>query len=99
VGFFDRAHKQTGRSPNNIEIHPVLSINFAPGLPPQPTSTTTPQATGNGEQWEYQMITASTATDLATRANTLGTQGWEMVGVVLDTTRPDKYVGYLKRKK
>jgi hypothetical protein len=45
------------------------------------------------------MITASTATDLATRANTLGTQGWEMVGVVLDTTRPDKYVGYLKRKK
>jgi hypothetical protein len=35
VGFFDCVHSQTGRSPNNIEIHPVLSINFNPGLPAQ----------------------------------------------------------------
>ena len=45
------------------------------------------------------MVTANTATNLTTQANTLGAQGWEMVGVVLDTSRVDKYVGYLKRKK
>lgn len=28
VGFFDRAHRQTGRAPNNIEIHPILAIRF-----------------------------------------------------------------------
>jgi hypothetical protein len=28
VGFFDRAHGQTGRAPNNIEIHPILAIRF-----------------------------------------------------------------------
>jgi hypothetical protein len=103
VGFFDRAHKQTGRSPNDIEIHPILSINFTPGvtptpIPPQPGGPT-PQPPVTGAAWEYQMITANNASDLTTEANTLGAQGWEMVSVVLDTSRPDKYVGYLKRKK
>ena len=28
VGFFDRDHGQTGAAPNNIELHPVLSIRF-----------------------------------------------------------------------
>ena len=28
VAFFDRPHGQTGRAPNNIEIHPVLEIFF-----------------------------------------------------------------------
>jgi hypothetical protein len=27
VGFFDFDHNQTGRAPNNLELHPVLSIN------------------------------------------------------------------------
>ena len=29
VGFFDFDHNQTGRAPNNLELHPVLSINEA----------------------------------------------------------------------
>jgi hypothetical protein len=103
VGFFDRAHGQTGRAPNNIEIHPVLAINFNPGVTPQPTPpqpvVPQPAAPFGGVQWEYQMISSTTASDLTSQANTLGLQGWEMVGVVLDTSRTDKYVGYLKRKK
>ncbi|HWY67785.1 MAG TPA: hypothetical protein VNX88_03920 [Terriglobales bacterium] len=97
VGFFDRAHKQTGRSPNNIEIHPVLSISFNPGPGPGPGPGPTPQPTG--QNWEYKLITSTTAPDLLNQANDLGGQSWELVSVVVDTTRPDKYVGYLKRKK
>lgn len=105
IGFFDRAHEQAGRAPNNIEIHPILAINFNPGAVPVPTASTTStttNATGTaatGQTWEYRMISASNATDLTSEANALGAQGWEMVGVVLDTTRPDKYVGYMKRKR
>jgi hypothetical protein len=29
VGYFDPAHGQVGRAPNNIEIHPILSITFS----------------------------------------------------------------------
>ena len=28
VGFFDRPHRQTGRAPNAIELHPVLDLRF-----------------------------------------------------------------------
>jgi hypothetical protein len=49
VGFFDRPHNQTGRAPNNIEIHPILSIRFLdqpnPATSPTPTPTATPTAT------------------------------------------------------
>ena len=55
--------------------------------------------TPTGDQWEYQMISAANATDLLNQANTQGTQGWELAGVAVDTGRPDKYVGFLKRKK
>lgn len=99
VGFFDRAHKQTGRSPNNIEIHPVLSISFNPAPGPGPTPPPGPTPQLSGQNWEYKLITSTTAPDLLTQANDLGSQGWELVSVVVDTTRPDKYVGYLKRKK
>jgi hypothetical protein len=101
IGFFDRPHKQTGRAPNNIEIHPILSIRFLgqPTPSASPTPTPSPQPSPTGNQWEYQMISAANATDLLSEANMQGTQGWELAGVVVDTSRPDKYVGFLKRKK
>jgi len=68
---------------------------FAPG--PTPTSTAQPAPTSG--QWEYQMISVANATELLSQANTQGMHGWELVGVVVDTARPDKYVGFLKRKK
>jgi hypothetical protein len=48
IGFFDRPHNQTGRAPNNIEIHPILDVIFnpAPGslaLTVSPTTLTVPQ--------------------------------------------------------
>ena len=36
VGFFDFAHGQTGAAPNQIELHPVLSICFGLGCTPTP---------------------------------------------------------------
>ncbi|HKW55755.1 MAG TPA: hypothetical protein VJN42_00225 [Candidatus Acidoferrum sp.] len=40
VTFFDRAHGQVSRAPNNLEIHPIVSIKFldntANMLPPSP---------------------------------------------------------------
>jgi len=101
IGFFDRPHNQTGRAPNNIEIHPILSIRFldqpTPATSPAPAPTARPTPTG--DQWEYQMISAANATDLLNQANNQGTQGWELAGVAVDTSRSDKYVGFLKRKK
>ena len=99
VGFFDRPYNQTGRAPNNIEIHRILSIRFLEQPSPTPTPTPTPQPSPTGDQWEYQMISAANATDLLNQANAQGTQGWELAGVAVDTSRPDKYVGFLKRKK
>jgi hypothetical protein len=103
IGFFDRPHGQMGRAPNNIEIHPILSIQFLgqPSPKPSPTSTTIPtaQPSPTGGEWEYQIISAADATSLLSQANTQGTQGWELASVVVDTARPDKYVGFLKRKK
>ncbi len=101
IGFFDRPHGQAGRAPNNIEIHPVISILFLDQSTPSPspTGTPTPQPSPTGDQWQYQMISAANATDLLNQANTQGTQGWELSGVAIDTSRPDKYVGFLKRKK
>jgi hypothetical protein len=37
--FFDRPHGQTGRSPNGLEIHPVLDIDFSASSPPIPPPT------------------------------------------------------------
>jgi hypothetical protein len=101
IGFFDRPHQQVGRAPNNIEIHPILAIQFLGQPTPAltPTATATPKPSPTGVQWEYQIISAANATDLLNQANTQGTQGWELSGVVVDTSRPDKYVGFLKRKK
>jgi hypothetical protein len=50
IGFFDRPHNQTGRAPNNIEIHPILSIQFlsqpTPATSPTPIPTAQPSPTG-----------------------------------------------------
>jgi len=101
IGFFDRPHGQTGRAPNNIEIHPILSIQFLDQ--PNPSASANPmrtsQPSSSGDQWEYRMISAKNTTDLRNQANTQGTQGWELVSVVVDSSRSDKYVGFLKRKK
>jgi hypothetical protein len=50
VAFFDFAHGQVGRAPNNIEIHPVLHIAFNPpppgsgfALSANPTQVSIPQ--------------------------------------------------------
>lgn len=99
IGFFDRSHQQTGRAPNNIEIHPILAIHFldqpTPPIPPEPNPTPSPNPTG--QKWEYKLTSADTAEHLLSNASDLGTQGWELVSVALDPARPDKYVGYLKR--
>lgn len=52
VGFFDRPHGQTGRSPNGIEIHPILSITFGNAGPtPLPSANLLQNADfENGEQ-------------------------------------------------
>ncbi len=41
VGFFDFPHHQAGRALNNIELHPVLEIEFNPSTTPQPAPTPT----------------------------------------------------------
>ena len=64
-----------------------------------PTPTPVPQPSPTSAQWEYQMISAANATDLLNQANIQGTQGWELASVAVDTSRSDKYVGFLKRKK
>ena len=115
VGYFDPAHGQVGRAPNNIEIHPILSISFSGQLEDAALHVTSPSATNvdsarksvakeaaglpTSASWQYTMITADSTDKLLTSANALGAEGWEMVSVVVDTNRPDRYVGYLKRLK
>lgn len=91
VGFFDRLHGQTGVAPNGIELHPVLDLVFNP-----PEATATPPA--SGQTWEYRLMSASTGEAMLTQLNDLSDQ-WELVSVVLDDQRTDRYVAYLKRPK
>jgi len=59
-----------------------------PGSTPPPSPT--PQLAV--QNWEYKLITSNTAPDLLTHANDLGGQGWDLVCIVVDTTRPDTAV-------
>ena len=100
VGLFDFFHHQRGAAPNVVELHPVLDITFqptttSPSEPVPPAGGTGP----SGPRWEYRLITSSTTEALLSQANSLGSQGWEMVGVAVDPSRPDRFVGYLKRLK
>lgn len=103
VGYFDPPHGQTGRSPHNLELHPILAISFGqnaagnPALGGQPANVSTSVNAPTGQKWQYKMITANSAEELLMTANNLGAQGWELVGVAVDPQRPDRYVGYLKR--
>jgi hypothetical protein len=113
VGYFDPAHGQVGRAPNNIEIHPILSISFSEQREDAALQLASPSATNVASAkksvakeaaevpartgWQYTMITAESAEKLLTSANALGAEGWEMVSVAVDTNRQDRFVGYLKR--
>ena len=98
VGFFDTIHGQTGVAPNGIELHPVLAIDFNSSLPPAPNppSTVPELPSAAGQQWQYRVITNTNADALLTQLNAL-TDGWELVNVVIDDQRLDRYVAYLKR--
>jgi len=115
VDYFDPAHGQVGRAPNNIEIHPILSITFPEqtdfslahaAAPPaagahaaaSASAPATTLASATAGVWQYTMISSDSADKLLASANALGAQGWEMVSVAVDTNRPDRYVGYLKRR-
>ncbi len=48
VGFFDVVHGQSGVASNGIELHPVLSLEFASAGPPAPPSAAATTAAGPG---------------------------------------------------
>jgi len=69
VGFFDRAHQQTGRAPNNLEMHPIVSIKFlqdAEDITPVPEASLAaprrgPQTPKTGEK-PIQSVTGTVTT-------------------------------------
>jgi hypothetical protein len=50
-----------------------------------------------GQQWEYQIVTATSDQDMADKANQLGAEDWEMVGIVRQGTNGWK--AFFKRAK
>jgi hypothetical protein len=44
VTFFDKAHGQTGRAPNNLEIHPLVAIKFLDNANPMTMAMAKPGA-------------------------------------------------------
>jgi hypothetical protein len=53
---------------------------------------------GSG-QWDYQLVTATSADGLLTQVTTLGQQGWELAAFAVDPQRSDRYVAIVKRQK
>ena len=51
---------------------------------------------GSG-QWDYQLVTATSAESLLTQVNTLGQQGWELAAFAVDPQRSDRYIAIVKR--
>jgi len=51
------------------------------------------------QQWEYQVITASSENDVVTQANTLGAEEWELVGVVKVAGSTNTWRAFFKRPK
>ncbi len=51
------------------------------------------------QQWEYQVITASSENDVVTQANTLGAEEWELVGVVKVPGSTNTWRAFFKRPK
>jgi hypothetical protein len=54
---------------------------------------------GPTQQWEYQVITASSENDVITQANTLGAQEWELVSVVKVPGTTNTWRAFFKRPK
>src|SRR5258707_11951173 len=70
----DRPHNQTGRAPNNIEIHPILDIIFNPtpgslALTASPTTLTVPQG-GTASSTISIVAAGGLNSDIALSANT-----------------------------
>lgn len=51
------------------------------------------------QQWEYQVITASSEKDVIDQANTLGTQEWELVSVIKVQGTANTWRAFFKRLK
>jgi hypothetical protein len=58
-----------------------------------------PFSTVPTQQWEYQVITASSENDVVTQANTLGAEEWELVGVVKVPGTTNTWRAFFKRPK
>ena len=73
------------RTPDNYQTNTfVLEVKPMPVVP----------------QWEYRVISASTPEDLTGLANSLGSQSWELVSVVLrhgESGALNVWVGFFKR--
>jgi hypothetical protein len=54
---------------------------------------------GPTQQWEYQVITASSENDVITQANTLGAEEWELVSVVKVPGNTNTWRAFFKRPK
>ncbi len=50
-------------------------------------------------RWEYQVYVAPGPKDLADKANQLGDEGWELIGVLTDERVVSRHIGYFKRPK
>jgi hypothetical protein len=74
IAFYDRAHRQTGRAVNGIELHPLLDIRFEGDAPPGGGVVTPPVSPNEEEGGVTQLIANSSFED--------GVTGWS--GTVAD---------------
>lgn len=74
----------TARSGNSSQTQ-ILMLNLKPMLPVP--------------QWEYTVMSANTDDDFIALANTLGSQGWELVNVRFSEFTAPSFVGFFKRIK
>jgi hypothetical protein len=56
-------------------------------------------ATPGSQQWEYEMITASSEKDVVDQANALGADNWELVSVVKVQGSTNTWRAFFKRLK
>ena len=87
VGMFDFAHGQTGAAPNQIELHPVISIIFNPtgggSAPAAPTSLSALAGIGK-VSLAWNASTGATTYNLY-RSNSTGTESTYLTGLTATT--------------